>query len=800
MFSRTSFLGHALAVLCAVIVCACVHAANPVPENPFAAPEALKGIRYTFPDSSWPNTLPPLCAMARDLPLLRESGANAVYTRGAPPEDGDHIFLNLLSSTKLTWIAAYPLPLDVDPDLPLLEQRDLVLSRFDAFAQRFQGNGNLRAVVLDFGTQHLVESALLAPEFAAILDRYFPVDTPLLGHVAYSPESLYIAPTGVDFWLYRFIGTPPTTLDKSLLAQRTPLPILFDLSQIANDFVADETTTWKGYFSLFTAGAPPAHVLALDLIGNRETTSSSTVSSDGGSTTTTSVVGYRKDALFVGRRNAGAFEDLVPTPFSAALREVWQAKPIEDHAAPPILSTLLNAATLTGYLSPGTRIAFEGSLLSAEASPASSDDWPLHAGAKCLCIADRPVSIGMLSSKEGSAQLPWLLSTGTVAARFVREGTASEPILLDVLDLSPGIYPRRIGRGDSGCSIDDSGGVKPGETIEIEATGAGPLNGDLTGIEVLLNDTPTEVLYAGLSPDSVGLAKLRVKLPQVLQPSERHGLFLRKGARASNLIPIDFVGDARPTVGLVADRERILVQPGGLSAPLRIDTRGLNGYCGSVSFTVEGLPNGVTSLIGPVEAGKPATLQLKADGFAKVREDQPIYLYAIPTPGDLAILALKLRVMPQMGEMALTLESRGFPAGASAAITWNGEVLHPTGAIAARGLYLQLIDGRTGIFYPVERYDLWESKEESNRLEVRLNSLRSGIIVAMAIADEATLHMQPSLRNWIQTKLGSAAIATLGYQNSWAIVSKVGATSPIAELASETGPAVVETVLVLPEK
>ena len=150
--------------------------------------------------------------------------------------------------------------------------------------------------------------------------------------------------------------------------------------------------------------------------------------------------------------------------------------------------------------------------------------------------------------------------------------------------------------------------------------------------------------------------------------------------------------------------------------------------------------------------------------------------------------------------MAVKLESRGFPAGASAAIHWNGELLPPTGPKAARGLYLQVIDPRTGIFLPIERYDLWESKEESTRMEVRLNTLRAGVIVGMAVADEATLHMQPSLKNWIRNKLGSSAIATLGYQHSWAILAKVGGTAPVAESASADGPAVAEAVLNLPEQ
>ncbi len=793
------FVLQGLAAILSLLLPALAHAV--VPSSTRLLDEApLKGIRYTLPDASWPNTLPPLCALARDLPLLKASGGTAVFTVGAPPADGDHIFLSLLASTQLSWVATYPLPQDVDPARSLLEQREAILARFAAFATRFQGNASLRGVVLDFGSEHAVESALLAPAFAAILAEYFPVNPPMLGHAAYTPESLYNAPAGIEFWLYRFTGSAPGGLDRALLTQRAGLPVVFDLSGVASQFVSSAAGSWQSFLTAFTTGAPETHLIAANLIGAREVASSTTASGDGGGGTTTTLIRYREDALFRGERDANNFENLRPTRFQEALSAWWDAPPATDDPVAPALSAVLNAATGTAYLSPGTRVALRGTFLGGTWNAPPTPEWPLHAGVNCLCVADRPIAIGSQTEAEGAAQLPWLLPTGLVRAHFVREGVASVPFVLEVLDASPGIFPLHIERTDTGCSMEDSGGVRPGEILEMDVTGAGPLNGDFTGVSVLLNDTPAEVLSAGLAPESIGITRLRVKLPAAVKQTERKGLFLRRGERASNLIPMDFVGDARPTVSLVAERPRLLLQPGGLSAPLRIDTRGQNGFCGRIEFSVEGLPKGVTALISKVDAGKPATLQLKADSMTEVTGARPFYLYALPTPGDLATLALELRVMPQVGAMAVKLESRGFAAGASAAITWNGELLPPTGPKAARGLYLQVIDPRTGIFLPIERYDLWESKEESTRMEVRLNTLRAGVIVGMAVADEATLHMQPSLKNWIRTKLGSAAIMALGYQHSWAILAKVGGTAPLAEGASASEPAVAEAMLVLPEQ
>lgn len=775
--------------------------------------EPTRAIRYTFPDSSWPNTLPPLCAMARDLPLLKATGANAVLTEGAPPEDGDHIFLSLLASTELNWIASFPPGGVVDPARPLLDQRDIVLAHFARFITRFGKNPNLRAVVLDFGPEHAVEGALLAPELAAILTQYRhteqsaadPASSPpqiLLGQAAYTADSLFYAPEGLDFWLYRFDGPSPSGSDRQLLETRTPLPIVFDLSSVATEFERAADGDWSDFLTGFTAGAPAANLVPLRLIGHREAVPSalSGAAAAGGDSPVLSVVRYREDAVFRGRRDSSGFENIELTPFGDALIAYWHGDLAEELTSAPALDEILNAATETPYLSPGTRIRVHGSLLGTEWSAPPGSEWPLHAGTSCFCAGDRPIAIGAISPGEASAQLPWLLPVGRSPARFIRQGLASASHSIEILDASPGVFPLSIERADSACSVGDSGGVRPGEMLEIQATGTGPVNGSASDLAVLFNEVPLKILDAGLVAQSPGVALLRVRMPPRAAQAERSGLFLRRNGRASNLIPVDFAGDGRPTVSLTAERTRILLQPGGLSAPLRIAVRGVNGYCGAVEFDVEGLPKGVTALIKKAEVGEGATLQLRADVSAEITEGRQFYLYALPTPGDLATLALELRIMPQAGEMRMTLESRGYAAGASASVTWNGELLAPSGSKAPRGLYLQIIDPRTGIFLPIEHYDLWESAEQSDQLEARLRALRPGVIVGMVIADDATLHIQPSLRDWIRTNLGSSAIETLGYQHSWALLSRVGSTAPIAEDAGVGRPALVEAALLLPEK
>ncbi|MCW5965187.1 MAG: hypothetical protein KIT83_14210 [Bryobacterales bacterium] len=773
-----------------------IHGQSALPASDlFQGEVPFRAIAYDLPDGGWPNTLSPLCMLARDLPLIAETGATAVYTRGAPPVDGDHVFLSLLASTRMSWVAAYPLPEEVDRSRSLVSQKAQILARFASFAERFSGNRSLRAVVLDFGKEHLEESAAMAHEFAAILQRYFPQGAPRLGHVAYTTARLDVVPQGVTFWIYRFEDSLPTNITRLNLRQRTTLPIVFDLSEVAPQLVPPDSAppgmvqpSWKDYLALFRGGDSKQPLLTLRFMGKREISTTTTTVANNGVSTTTVSLRYRRDGLFVGLRDTALLENLQPTLFSVQQRDDWNAKPLEDHAAAPAVSRVLNAATSAPQVSPGTQVILEGELFQTKGVPTGDPEWPLHLGARCVCVAGRPIPLRSFGPRESLGQLPWLLDTGPAELRVVREGIASAPVTLDLLPFSPGVFADDLSRsGDGkvgGCNVSSGNGMKPGETLDLRVTGVGPLNGGVAGLRVLLDGTETQILSAGLVTNEPGIARIAVKIPPQGPAVNKQGLFVQRGAQASNLLPVSYAGDARPTVGLVASAAGIQVQTGALSAPLHIQTEGLNGYCGPVDFEVLGLPQGVTALISRVEAGKEATLLLRADGTATPAGKQKFYLYGVPLQGDLQLLTLELTVLPRTSSVLLALSSAGYSAGAVAAMHWGGELLAGSGIDGDRGLLLLVLNPTLGLVPPVERYDVYDTTSESARLEARLAALPAGTIVAMAIADDATLSMQPSLRSLIQTKLASTAIAGLAYQNAWAIIGKIGAAQPMAEAAS----------------
>lgn len=781
------------------------------PKELFGSEQRFRAIAYRFPEfvdvSVNDKVLPPLCVLARDLPLIAQSGATVVYTQGHVPEDGDHIFLNLLASTGLSWVAAYPLPLDVDPSLSLLEQRSQILARFAAFAERFAGNPNLRGVVLDFGKQHLAASAQLANEFAAILEAYFPTQTPRLGHVAYAATALERTPIGISFWLYRFEDSLPASLARIQLQQRTTLPIVFDLSSVAGQLVPQNSTgnspltsSWNTYLQDFAGSDMRIPLLPLHFQRTSDVTAGTTTAAANTPYAASNSTAYLSaaDALFRLSSDAAGFEALLPSPFLAPQRNFWGADALEDHAGAPRIESVTNSASGQRDLAPGTRFTIEGSMFRRADTALTQPAWPLHAAGVCVCLGDRPVPVGVLQANRVSAQIPWLTTKGAKLLRLLREGISSQPQSLDLLDHAPGLFEDGITLIQTACGPTESPGLKVGEPLSLRVTGAGPLNSIAKDLSLTLDGVSMPIVGVGLDSAEPGIAIVNTQVPAKSGSAMTSGLSIRRGGRNSNVVPISYAGNTRPTIALSAERSAIQIQPNGSALPLTIQTKGVNGYCGQIDFEIMGLPTGVSATISSITSGQFATLQLRAATNAATVDEHLFYLYALPRGGDLQVLPLQLKVLPRTGSVQLTVQSAGYAAGSTASIYWRGDLLAPTGMANQRGLYLLIVNPSTGVFSAVESYDIFDKAEESARLESRLQALPTGTMVAMAITDDATLEMQPSLRSLIQSRLGSRSIANLGYQHSWAIISAIGAATPLAEATSADQIVAVQTALQLP--
>uniref|UniRef100_H3B0G9 Cell migration inducing hyaluronidase 2 n=1 Tax=Latimeria chalumnae TaxID=7897 RepID=H3B0G9_LATCH len=127
-----------------------------------------------------------------------------------------------------------------------------------------------------------------------------------------------------------------------------------------------------------------------------------------------------------------------------------------------------------------------------------------------------------------------------------------------------------------------------------------------------------------------------------------------------------------------------------------------------------------------------------------------------------------------------TLEVHGTPK-----LSWTllAETLPPSGLEAGaysfeksfnRGLHVRVIDPDTAQVLTVDRFDTYDSYNESKRLQDFLRSLDPGRIVAFAVGDSADKSLLDETKLTIEGLLGSSYVKGLSYRQAWALVGVIG--------------------------
>jgi uncharacterized protein (TIGR03437 family) len=216
------------------------------------------------------------------------------------------------------------------------------------------------------------------------------------------------------------------------------------------------------------------------------------------------------------------------------------------HAQGPVVSAggVGNAANGITPVTPGSLVSIFGSNLAA--GLAQADSIPLSTTLNGVSVTFNGVQAPLLFVSGGqiNAQLPWnVLSSGTTGAATVvvtRDGTPSAPQTLQVGPFSPGIFAINniavainpdgsiaapagaiAGVNTHPAKIGDAGG------LVILATGLGAVNPPgingansldalrtaTTAPTVMVGGRSVPVVFAGLSPQFVGVNQINVSLP-----------------------------------------------------------------------------------------------------------------------------------------------------------------------------------------------------------------------------------------------------------------------------------------------
>lgn len=194
------------------------------------------------------------------------------------------------------------------------------------------------------------------------------------------------------------------------------------------------------------------------------------------------------------------------------------------------------------------------------------------------------------------------------------------------------------------------------------------------------------------------------------------------------------------------------------------------------------------------------TEKLEKSGLLKPESELAAENGAVPTveDGPAPVMSPNTRVSKLPKKMQVIARSAGEASGnfASVDVLVDGEPksLPDTLVVApfSRGLVVVVIDSTLGLITFGGLFDTHASSAEAEDLGAFLEDLREGEIVALACKDDCSEHLDVKVKEVIARKLGSKAVHSIGFRDSWCLVATLGEPESCREShvpAAERNPA-----------
>lgn len=802
------------------------------------------------------------CLYARDFPLIAGLGANTVRTRALVPP-GSRAFSQALAANDLYWLAGFPLDRFFDTRRSLAsgtgpraasepaqssELRSQILGEFRAYVETWKHEPRLIAFVFgnEVDTGYGRKFAGSAADFFALLaDAAAIVHDAAAGKlittsvgIAASIGAFNLATNdpnqpGLSFWS---LDAPGERLLNPLIQEarnRTAKPVL------VSSFGAD------AYDSATQSEEARGQAEAARALGREITLAAANRSfrllggvwnslldewwrggpdplRHGAAAVEAGGAPFHPawSGLFgVARGALDGLDTLRPREAYFALAQEWGGLPPADLSVtgPPLIGPggLRNAASGFEGIAPGSLFAIHGENFTAGGeSAAAGPDLPYQLAGVSACAERQPAPVYFAARGEIRAQMPWETEPGSRPLIVYRGGVASQPATAEVLAQAPGIFERAVLQPGLPCPVDGSNGVRPGSYLEVYGTGLGamiaPAATGRAAVEpglmaiapqASLDGRDIEVVFAGLLAGTAGVYQTNVRIPQDT-PAGVAQLRLNQGARVSNAVAVQIAAETDSPRLLLSPLEpdALLVQAGGPPRRALARVLGRNGFCGLVRFAIGGLPAGVRASIPVGYPGQAVPLEIRADPAAPRAEDVPVTLTALSSLADAPLQAVRVTVLPALGDIPFRVVSGGWLSGApGATFAVDRRVVYQvSGGGPGRGFNFLTVDAQTGELGAARNFDTWGSGEAVAAMETYLLSLPAGSVVLAAVADDGSLLLTAETRRVLRETLGSQWIDALAYQYSWAIISRVGAAQPIAEGLTAEEAVVLERTLTFP--
>ncbi len=225
-------------------------------------------------------------------------------------------------------------------------------------------------------------------------------------------------------------------------------------------------------------------------------------------------------------------------------------------ATPPLLEAagVVNAASFSTALAPGSLVSIFGRMLSTEEGGARGLPLPTEMGGTNVTLNGRRVPLLFVSRTQINAQLPFdIQGPGTLRVSYAG-GSAEVPVT--VSEAAPAIFgagtPRAAVIHANGTLVSDTVPARPGEVVSVFLTGLGRPDSDISAglpapasplisargpIEAFVGAVSVTPSYAGLTPGFAGLYQANVQVPATLADGS-YGLRIVARGVSSNTVTL----------------------------------------------------------------------------------------------------------------------------------------------------------------------------------------------------------------------------------------------------------------------
>lgn len=220
---------------------------------------------------------------------------------------------------------------------------------------------------------------------------------------------------------------------------------------------------------------------------------------------------------------------------------------------PVTVEGVVNAASFTPALAPGSLISIFGRALSASENRAARLPLPDEMSGTVVTLNGRRLPLLYVSSTQINAKLLFTVEGPATLNVTTPEGSAETP--LTIAESAPAIF--LVGRSPAvirwdGSLISTTSPAAPGETVCVFLTGLGRPDSDIAAgqpapasplilargpIQVQLGDRSVTPLFAGLTPGFTGLYQINFTVPDGL-PAAVYNLRVVVRGASSNLVSL----------------------------------------------------------------------------------------------------------------------------------------------------------------------------------------------------------------------------------------------------------------------